>query len=422
MTPVVVMEFHLLDLLFRQIVRVGRLRVIDAKGRSNIFGTGSPLVTIRFHDRWAPLELAAHPDFMLGQLYMDGRLTVENGTIADLLALLFSNLTDAPRNFLHDTVRWWRRLTRGLAQINPVSRAKAHVAHHYDLSDRLYELFLDADKQYSCAYFANGTETLEEAQKAKKRHIAAKLNFDQPGLRVLDIGCGWGGMGLDLAREQQADVLGVTLSEHQLAIAQQRADAAGLSAHCRFALQDYRTLSGSFDRIVSVGMFEHVGVAYYPAFFTKVRELLADDGVMLLHFIGRLDGPGSTNPWIAKYIFPGGYVPALSEVTRPIERSGLLVSDIEVLRLHYAETLFEWRRRFLAKRDEAARLYDERFCRMWEFYLAGSEMAFRYGEQVVFQIQLVKNVNALPLTRDYMVDRERVLRASDAAPARYAGE
>ncbi len=412
----------MIDLLFRQIVRKGTLRMIRSDGRRNQFGAGAPLVTIRFADRWGPTELALHPDLMLGQLYMDGRLTVENGTIADLLALLLANLQTTPTTGPYEVVRWMRRLTRRLAQFNPASRARVHVAHHYDLSDRLYELFLDADRQYSCAYFWSGDETLEQAQKAKKRHIASKLHLDRPGLRVLDIGCGWGGMALDLASESRADVLGVTLSEHQVAIARERAEAARLARHCRFELVDYRALSGTFDRIVSVGMFEHVGVSYYPAFFAKVRSLLADDGVMLLHTIGRLDGPGATNPWIAKYIFPGGYVPALSEVTQAIEKSGLFVADVEVLRLHYAETLWEWRRRFLANRDEAARLYDERFCRMWEFYLAGSEMAFRHGGQAVFQLQLVKDVNALPITRDYMFDRERILRSSDAVAALRAGE
>jgi cyclopropane-fatty-acyl-phospholipid synthase len=271
-------------------------------------------------------------------------------------------------------------------------------------------LFLDADKQYSCAYFSSPEETLEEAQIGKKRHIAAKLNLDRPGLKVLDIGCGWGGLALDLARDSGTNVLGVTLSENQIAVARQRSQDARLAERCKFELVDYRALGGTYDRIVSVGMFEHVGVAYYPAFFAKLRELLADDGAVLLHTIGRTDGPGSTNPWVAKYIFPGGYVPALSEVMQAAEQSGLIVTDVEILRLHYAETLKEWRRRFLANRAEAARLYDERFCRMWEFYLAGSEMAFRHDSEVVFQIQLAKRQSALPLTRDYMMDVERTMR------------
>lgn len=407
----------MLTALLNHVVRRGTLRVVVPGRASTSHGTGAPYVTMRFHDRWGPLQLATNPDFMLGQLYMDGRLTVENGSIADLLSLLFANLRDLPQSRLQKLLRNVRLLTRRFTQFNSAWRAKTHAAHHYDLSDRLYELFLDRDLQYSCAFFATGDETLEEAQAAKKRHIAAKLHLDRPGLTVLDIGCGWGGLALDLAGETDAEVLGVTLSEHQFAVARRRAENARLANRCRFELTDYRALKGKFDRIVSVGMFEHVGVGFYSAFFNKIRELLADNGVMLLHSIGRLDGPGYTNAWIRKYIFPGGYVPALSEILPEIEKSGLMISDVEVLRLHYAETLFEWRRRFMANRDEAARLYDERFCRMWEFYLAASEMTFRSGWQGVFQIQLVKDVSALPITRDYMVDIEREMRAGESAAA-----
>jgi len=372
---------------------------------------------MRLHDRWAPLQLGLNPDLMLGQLYMDGRLSVENGSIADLLSLLFVNMGRSSPSRFQRLVQRWRVFTRRLSQFNPQSRARAHAAHHYDLSGELYEMFLDSDKQYSCAYFATGSETLEQAQAAKKRHISAKLDLVRPGLKVLDIGCGWGGLALDLAGECDADVLGVTLSENQVAVARRRAEQARLVDRCRFELADYRTIIGTYDRIVSVGMFEHVGVGYYPTFFAKVRDLLADDGVMVLHTIGRLDGPGSTNPWIAKYIFPGGYIPALSEVTSVVEKSGLIVSDVEVLRLHYAETLFEWRRRFLARRDEAERLHGQRFCRMWEFYLAASEMTFRFGWQAVFQIQLIKDIAAMPMTRDYMVDRERQMALGGACRA-----
>jgi cyclopropane-fatty-acyl-phospholipid synthase len=393
-----------------RIIRQGTLTVVRPSGRRESFGTGEPRVTIEFHDRRAMFELALNPDLKLGELYMNGRLTVEQGDVVDLLALLMKNLSSAKPAGLHRGLRAFRRLTRRFAQFNPIPRAKAHVAHHYDLSGRLYDLYLDADKQYSCAYFSSPEETLEEAQIGKKRHIAAKLNLDRPGLKVLDIGCGWGGLALDLARDSGANVLGVTLSENQIAVARQRSLDARLAERCKFELVDYRALGGTYDRIVSVGMFEHVGAAYYPAFFAKLRELLADDGAVLLHTIGRTDGPGSTNPWVAKYIFPGGYVPALSEVMQAAEQSGLIVTDVEILRLHYAETLKEWRRRFLANRAEAARLYDERFCRMWEFYLAGSEMAFRHDSEVVFQIQLAKRQSALPLTRDYMMDVERTMR------------
>ncbi|HVZ69833.1 MAG TPA: cyclopropane-fatty-acyl-phospholipid synthase family protein, partial [Rhizomicrobium sp.] len=278
--------------------------------------------------------------------------------------------------------------------------------------------FLDRDRQYSCAYFNDPGDTLEEAQIAKKRHIAAKLFLNERNLNVLDIGCGWGGLALDIARDAGARVRGVTLSEEQVGVARDRARRAGLADRCKFDLIDYRSIEGKFDRVVSVGMFEHVGVPHYRAFFAKVSDLLNDDGVALIHTIGRSDGPAATNPWIAKYIFPGGYTPSLSEVLPVIEESGLMVSDVEVLRLHYAETLKEWRRRFNANRSEIAKIYDERFCRMWEFYLAGSEMGFRREGLVVFQIQLVKRVETLPITRDYMYDRERNMSFSgtDAMP------
>jgi cyclopropane-fatty-acyl-phospholipid synthase len=400
----------MLAALLDRIVRQGTLVVLYPGGSQQRFGAGGPTIAIRLHDRRAAWEMALHPDLKLGELYMDGRLTVEEGDLSGLLALLMSGLAQVKPSGLHKTIRAFRGFTRGLAQHNPASRAKAHVAHHYDLSGRLYDLFLGQDKQYSCAYFSEPGETLENAQIAKKRHIAAKLHLHKPGLNVLDIGCGWGGMALNLARDSGAKVLGITLSEEQIEVARSRAVKAKLEDACQFELVDYRALGGRYDRIVSVGMFEHVGAPYYDAFFKKIRELLADDGVMLLHTIGRSDGPGSTNAWIAKYIFPGGYTPALSEVAAAIEKSGLVVTDVEVLRLHYAETLRQWRNRFESNRAKIAALYDERFCRMWEFYLAGSEMAFRYDGEVVFQIQIAKRTDALPLIRDYMVDNERTMR------------
>ena len=340
---------------------------------------------------------------------MDGRLTVEQGDIRSVLELLMRNLEHSGPTGLQKLGRLLRRLTRAFAQFNPAARAKEHVAHHYDLSGKLYDLFLDKDLQYSCAYFFGPSATLEEAQIAKKRHIAAKLNLNHPGLSVLDTGCGWGGLALDLARDSSANVLGITLSEEQVAVAQQRAMDVGLEQRAKFDLIDYRAIEGQFDRIVSVGMFEHVGVRYYDAFFRKAAELLKDDGVMLLHTVGRVDGPGATNAWIAKYISPGGYAPALSEVIAAIERNGLIVTDVEVLRLHYADTLKEWQKRFQSQRSQVAKLYDERFCRMWECYLAGSEMAFRYDGEVVYQIQMAKRLDTLPATRDYMIDNERTL-------------
>jgi cyclopropane-fatty-acyl-phospholipid synthase len=403
---------HLLDSFLKE----GSLTGIFPGGRQVTYGHGKPHLTLRLHDRRAIAELVLDPDLKLGELYVDGRLTIADGNIGELLSLLMRNLALSPPTGLHRASRWLRTLLRPLTQFNPMSRAKRNVAHHYDLSDELYARFLDRDRQYSCAYFPRGDETLEEAQAAKKRHVAAKLLLERPGLKVLDIGCGWGGLALDLARDAGTQVLGVTLSDEQIAVARERSEKARLADRCRFELADYRALSGTYDRIVSVGMFEHVGLPHYGQFFAKARDLLADDGVMLLHFIGRLDGPGSTNPWIAKYIFPGGYVPALSEVSAAIEKSGLLVTDVEVLRMHYAQTLKEWQRRFNAQRAEIAKLYDERFCRMWEFYLAGAEMAFRHDKQVVFQFQLAKRLESVPLTRDYMIDAERTMAFPGAEP------
>jgi len=404
----------MLGVVLAELVEHGTLEFIWPNGKRHIFGAGGPRATVRLHGRWTPWTVGLRPELAFGEAYMDGRLTVEEGTIADVLEILISNMgtRELPANMR--ALRVLRHLYRPIAQFNFATRARKNVAHHYDLSASFYDLFLDADRQYSCAYFNEPKMTLEDAQRAKKRHIAAKLKLDVPGLSVLDIGSGWGGLGLDLAREAQAKVLGVTLSTEQLAVANQRAAAAGLSERCRFELKDYRDLDGPFDRIVSVGMFEHVGVRYYETFFRKLHQLLAPDGVALLHTIGRTDGPGATNPWITKYIFPGGYTPALSEVMAVIERSGLYVTDVEVLRLHYAETLKEWRARFAKNWAKAAALYDERFCRMWEFYLAAAEMTFRYDRQVVFQIQLSKRIETLPMTRDYMLDSEREMSLASA--------
>jgi cyclopropane-fatty-acyl-phospholipid synthase len=406
----------MLATVLKSVVRKGSLTLIYANGRSETLGAGEPHAAVRFQDRRGPLELALKPELRLGELYMDGRLTVENGDIADLLSFLQMNLgrTETPGAFL-GMHRVLRRLAHPFVQWNGRRRARKNIHHHYDLSGRLYDVFLDRDKQYSCAYFSAPGETLDEAQIGKRRHIAAKLYLNKPGLNVLDIGSGWGGLALDLARDGGANVLGVTLSDEQLAVASSRAKTGELADRCRFELRDYRALTGTFDRIVSVGMFEHVGAPQYPAFFAKVNDLLADDGVAVLHTIGRTDGPGGTNPWIAKYIFPGGYTPALSEIVPVIERAGLIVTDVEVLRLHYAETLKEWRTRFKARWDDVAKLYDERFCRMWEFYLAGAEMGFRHEGLVVFQVQMTKRIDTLPITRDYMFEAERTMKFAGTA-------
>jgi cyclopropane-fatty-acyl-phospholipid synthase len=365
-----------------------------------------------------------NPELHLGETYMDGTLVIERGSIADLLSLLLFQQRDMMLP-LWATPQWWLRyLRRRLQQLNLPGRSRRNVAHHYDLDGRLYSLFLDADLQYSCGYFERPGQSLDDAQLAKKRHLAAKL-FVKPGLRALDIGCGWGGLALYLAEFCGARITGVTLSEEQLSRATSRAAERHLEASAQFRLQDYRGIEGHFDRIVSVGMFEHVGVNHYERFFRKCAELLDDNGVMMLHAIGRSEGPNVTTPWIAKYIFPGGYIPALSEVLPAIERSGLLVTDIEILRLHYAETLKAWRERFLAHRAEVMKLYDERFLRMWEFYLACSEMAFREQAMMVFQIQLAKRQNVVPMTRDYIAKEEQRLREAERAsnpPLRLAGE
>jgi cyclopropane-fatty-acyl-phospholipid synthase len=334
---------------------------------------------------------------------MDGELTFEAGDLYGLLELVAHNPAIWKRS-AGPMARLRRAAGQRLARVDGRRAARRNVAHHYDLSHDLYRRFLDTDLQYSCAYYRSAADTLEDAQAAKKAHIAAKLDI-RPGMRVLDIGCGWGGLGLTLG-ELGADVVGVTLSQEQLAVARRRADDAGLARQVRFALCDYRDVEGRFDRIVSVGMFEHVGLAHYPAFFQAIARLMQDDGAALVHSIARSTPPGPTQAFIAKYIFPGGYIPSLSQVLPAVETAGLWSTDIEILRLHYAETLREWRRRFQAHRAEIAQLYDERFCRMWEFYLVSSEMGFRYFGMMNVQIQLARKVDALPLTRDYMVGRE----------------
>jgi cyclopropane-fatty-acyl-phospholipid synthase len=401
----------LLAQVLARIVSEGQLTIVDETGRLHqIKGAkAGPAVTMRVHDWWTGIRLALRPRLALGEAYMDGRLTVEQGDLYDLLDLLGRNMTAVDSTAM---MRWsytLQRWLRVLEQYNPVGKAQKNVAHHYDLKGELYDFFLDPDRQYSCAYFRTGNESLEMAQADKKLHIASKLLL-KPGQKVLDIGSGWGGMGLYLARSFDVDVTGVTLSREQHGMSNRRATEAGIADRVRFKLIDYREEPGRYDRIVSVGMFEHVGAAHYLEYFRKVKDLLTDDGVMLLHSIGRMEPPGGTNTWLRKYIFPGGYTPALSEVLSAIEKAGLWVTDIEILRLHYAETLRHWRQRFLANRERIKEMagYDDRFCRMWEFYLAGCEVAFRYMQQMVFQIQIARRQDAVPLVRDYMATEERL--------------
>jgi len=396
--------------------RAGALEVTLPGGRRLTLGDGGPAeVAVKITGATTLPRIMAKRSLGVGEAYMDGRLTFERGDIRDLLDLAGRNgvgKVTYPRP--GPLKRGWARLKD---EHNARQAARRNVSHHYDLSVDFYRAFLDADLQYSCAYFERADMTLEEAQAAKKRHIAAKLALAD-GQKVLDIGCGWGGMALALATAADVAVQGVTLSDEQLAAARARAAAADLAGRVSFSLTDYRDVTGRFDRIVSVGMFEHVGRPNYQAFFDLVSERLTDDGVALIHSIGRFSGPSTTDAFTAKYIFPGGYIPALSEVLPAVERAGLMVTDIEILRLHYAMTLRCWYERFRARRAEMAEMYDERFCRMWEFYLAGAEMGFTHGDHMNFQIQLSRRNNALPLTRDYIGEAEQAL--SDAEPWREA--
>ncbi|WP_280177735.1 cyclopropane-fatty-acyl-phospholipid synthase family protein [Bosea sp. CS1GBMeth4] len=382
-----------------------RVDVMFADGTLHSAGRGTaPAIKLRISDRETEFRLALDPELALGEAVMDGRVVVERGTLYQLLEALVRGLSRQPPSAWASGLTRLRTAVRRLKQHNTPAWAKRNIHHHYDLKSEFFRLFLDEDQQYSCAFFEHPGATLEEAQAAKKRRIAAKLAL-KPGQRVLDIGSGWGGLGLSIARETGAKVTGITLSEEQLAASSKRAEESGLPVE--FRLQDYRAVTERFDRVVSVGMFEHVGVGYYRDYFRKIRELLEDDGVALIHTIGRSTPPGATNPFIAKYIFPGGYIPALSEVAAAVEKEGLIITDVEVLRLHYAETLRAWRERFLARRQEAVAMYDERFARMWEFYLAASEASFRYDGLVVFQLQLAKRLDTLPMTRDYMSEKGR---------------
>lgn len=411
----------LLGYVFKKLIKTGSLTVINHRGETRQYGApaGPDSVVIRLTKPSTEWRIALNPKLAVGECYMDGELVVEKGTIYDFLNVVVGNLGIHGTIPLSGVQRVWERFMRLWYQFNPESASSRNVEHHYDLDGRLYDLFLDTDKQYSCAYFPTPETTLEQAQLAKKRHIAAKLRLE-PGMRVLEIGCGWGGLALYLAETCGVHVTGITLSHEQLAIAQRRAQERGLTDKVSFELMDYRKMDGQFDRIVSVGMFEHVGVPHYREYFDGIYRLLKPDGVALVHSIGRSEGPGTTPAFIRKYIFPGGYIPALSEVLPVIEQSQLWTTDIEILRLHYAQTLWHWRQRFMAQWDKAKALYDERFCRMWEFYLAASEIAFRLWGQMVFQVQLTKDVATLPITRDYMLETELALTGNETPQRPFA--
>ncbi|MEB8386716.1 cyclopropane-fatty-acyl-phospholipid synthase [Rhodobacteraceae bacterium KMM 6894] len=405
-----------LDRMLRTMLRHGSLIVEMPDGQRQRFGDGSGTsLTVQLHDAATVRQLVINPELALGEAYMNGTLTIDDDDVQGLLALIIQNMHAAPRVWWQQPLLKLRSASRRFAQNNIAPKAQRNVAHHYDLSGRLYDQFLDADLQYSCAYFRDPGDTLETAQAQKKDHIARKLMLE-PGMRVLDIGCGWGGMALSLARDHGARVLGITLSEEQHARATARAAREGLSDQVEFRLTDYRDVAGTFDRIVSIGMFEHVGLPHYSAFFDTIRDRLSPDGVALVHTIGWIGPSQATNPWIAKYIFPGGYIPKLSETTEAIENSKLWTTDIECLRLHYAYTLRHWFDRFTQNEDEVRTLYDTRFVKMWRFYLAACEQTFRHGPQAVFQFQLSRKIDAVPLTREYLYQpphRSAIQRAAE---------
>ncbi len=409
----------LLSRILKRVIRIGTLEVIDANNKHHRFtGAPGPEVTIRLHKRSLHTKLYLNPDLYVGEAWMDGTLTIEKGTLSAFANIIAANMqfaSDDPFYALHERIS---RIVRRWQQYNPVRASRQNVSHHYDLPDWLYDIFLDRNQQYSCAYFNSPQDDLETAQQNKQNHLAAKLLLE-PDHKVLDIGSGWGGLALYLAEAGGGDVTGLTLSGEQLKIAKKRAQESSLADKAHFHLRDYREEDGTYDRIVSVGMFEHVGVNHFDEFFSSVKRLLADDGVCVIHSIGRMNGPSSTSAWIRKYIFPGGYSPALSETIAAIETSGLWVTDVEILRLHYAQTLKAWRQRFAAKQGVVAKRMGERFCRMWEFYLAISEAVFRHGDHYVFQIQIAKRRDAVPLTRDYINQWEaaRPVDAIDYAPA-----
>ncbi len=397
----------LLQKLFAFMIREGTLSLIDAAGKKTTYGNGSaPNSTVRLHNQRLEYTIPLNPALYFAEAYMEGTLTFEDSNLEDFLEVSLKNFPHLEKHWLMKIGNLLRRQTRRVKQYNPIRRARRNVAHHYDLSGKLYDLFLDNDRQYSCAYFTSPHGDLERAQADKKRHIAAKLLLDRPNLKLLDIGSGWGGLGIYFAEQSGCDVTGLTLSKEQLAASQQRVKKAGLDQRIRFHLRDYREENGTYDRIVSVGMFEHVGKKHYDEYFERVRDLMTDDGVCLIHSIGKFANPGPINSFIQKYIFPGGDLPLLSMVFRSVERAGLLVTDVEILRLHYATTLRLWHDRFQANRSKVARLYDERFCRMWELYLKACEIGFYHQDLMVFQLQLAKKLDTVPLTRDYIYEQE----------------
>lgn len=393
---------HLSNFLNRLIKDDG-FELIDANSKSYLIGKPKKENPIRFKilDKTLHWKLLINPDLYLGEGYTDGSIVIENGTLTEFLDIAIKNIGRDSANSITNALDKFRRMYRYITNFNLIGKSKQNVAHHYDLSNKFYDLFLDEKRQYSCAYFKNEDDTLEVAQNNKIDHIIKKLNL-KSNHKVLDVGCGWGTLALDIAKKTQCEVVGITLSKNQLEYAQQKAREMNLENQVEFRLEDYRQLSEKFDRVVSVGMFEHVGRKFYSKYFNKVFDFLNEDGVALIHTIGSINPPRGPQPWITKYIFPGGYTPSLSEVSLPIEKSGLIISDLEVLRAHYAHTLRNWKDRFMSKKEQVLEMFDEKFFRMWEFYLVGCEMSFKWGDQVVFQFQLTRKLKATPITRDYI--------------------
>jgi len=406
---------RLLSHLLKKFIDKGSLQIIDAQGKRYLFKgqLEGPGVTARIHDKALYNKLFFNPELHAGEAYMDGTLTFEEGSSCyDFLYLFSINRKTLGAHPAQKILRdGWKRLRR-LQQYNPVGKAALNVSHHYDISEQIYRLFLDRDMQYSCAYFSSLKEGLEQAQASKVRHICAKLGL-KDGMKIAEFGCGWGGLSLRMAQLADVEITAVSLSAEQIRVCQERARQGGVENRVHFKLMDYRDLDGEFDRVVSVGMFEHIGAHFYDEFFGKMNDLLTPDGFALLHSIGRMSPPGTTSPFIRKYIFPGGYAPSLSEVLESVERTAMCVADTEVWRLHYAYTLKAWRTRFMENRDQAVEIYDERFCRMWEFYLGASELGFLHGSNMVFQLLLSKTHTAVPVERSYIIDAERAMLAAE---------
>ena len=377
--------------------------LIDANSKEYVIGKPKKEIPIKLRilDKSLHYKLLFLPDLYFGEAYTDGSIVIEDGTLTEFLDIAMKNIGRSDTNYFAKIIKKITGSYRYLTNFNLISKSKSNVAHHYDISEKLYDLFLDDNRQYSCAYFKNENDSLETAQENKIEHIIKKLNL-KPNQKVLDIGSGWGTLAIEIAKKSQCEVLGITLSENQLEYSNKKVKDLNLQNQVRFELKDYRELNEKFDRIVSVGMFEHVGRKFYKRYFNKVSDLLNDDGTALIHTIGSVNPPRDPHPWITKYIFPGGYTPSLSEVANPIENSGMIIADMEVLRMHYSHTLRHWKNRFLGKKEQVLEMFDEKFLRMWEFYLVGCEMAFKWGDQVVFQFQLSKNLNAVPNTRDYI--------------------